>query len=167
MNSKAIQAPLKDRMIVYVGVAIVLMFSWLYILGMGWHMNTLPFSDNTTMSMDMSQDSMGMKDNGMEMNKQEMKDMNGESSMITKVLTWMPPMGNMWALTDFFLLFMMWAVMMIAMMTPSILPMLMLYTALNARKKVQGQESASTMVLLTGYLSSCCLLYTSPSPRDS
>ena len=157
MNSKAIQAPLKDRMIVYVGVAIVLMFSWLYILGMGWHMNTLPFSDNTTMSMDMTQDSMGMKDNGMEMNKQEMKDMNGESSMITKVLTWMPPMGNMWALTDFFLLFMMWAVMMIAMMTPSILPMLMLYTTLNARKKVQGQESASSMVLLAGYLSSWVL----------
>ena len=144
-------------MIVYVGVAIVLMFSWLYILGMGWHMNTLPFSDNTTMSMDMTQDSMGMKDNGMEMNKQEMKDMNGESSMITKVLTWMPPMGNMWALTDFFLLFMMWAVMMIAMMTPSILPMLMLYTTLNARKKVQGQESASSMVLLAGYLSSWVL----------
>ncbi len=157
MNDKAIQAPLKDRMIVYAGVAIVLMFSWLYILGMGWHMNTLPFIDNTTMSMDMSQDSMSMKDNGMEMNKQEMKDMNQESNMITEVLTWMPPMGNMWALTDFFLLFMMWAVMMIAMMTPSILPMLMLYTTLNARKKVQGQESASTMILLAGYLSSWVL----------
>ena len=157
MNDKAIQAPLKDRMIVYVGVAIVLMFSWLYILGMGWHMNTLPFADNTTMSMNMPQDSMSMKDNGMEMNKQEMKDMNQESNMITEVLTWMPPMGNMWALTDFFLLFMMWAVMMIAMMTPSILPMLMLYTTLNARKRVQGQESASTMILLAGYLSSWVL----------
>ena len=157
MIDKAIQAPLKDRMIVYVGVAIVLMSSWLYILGMGWHMNTLPFTDNTTMSMDMSQDSMSMKDNGMEMNKQEMKDMNQESNMITEVLTWMPPMGNMWALTDFFLLFMMWAVMMIAMMTPSILPMLMLYTTLNTRKKAQGQESASTMILLAGYLSSWVL----------
>jgi hypothetical protein len=53
MNDKVIQAPLKDRMIVYLGVTIVLIFSWLYILGMGWHMNTLPFTDNTTMSMDM------------------------------------------------------------------------------------------------------------------
>ena len=157
MNSKAIQAPLKDRMIVYVGVAIVLMFSWLYILGMGWHMNTLPFTDNTTMSMDMPKDSMGMKDSGIEMNKQEIKDMNRGSSMITEVLTWMPPIGNMWAASDFLLLFMMWAVMMIAMMTPSILPMLMLYTTLNARKKVQGQESASSMVLLAGYLSSWVL----------
>ena len=96
MNDKAIQAPLKDRMIVYVGVAIVLMFSWLYILGMGWHMNTLPFINNTTMSMDMPSDSM-------DMNKQEMNGMtmNQESGMITEILTWMPPMGNMWALTDF------------------------------------------------------------------
>ena len=76
MNEKVIQAPLKDRMIVYIGVAFVLMFSWLYILGMGWHMNTLPFTDNTTMSMNMPQDSMSMKDNSVEMNKQEMKDMN-------------------------------------------------------------------------------------------
>ena len=159
MNDRVIQAPLKDRMIVYIGVAIVLLFSWLYILGMGWHMNTIPFINTTTMSMDMPSDSMDMKNNGMDMNKQEMNGMtmNQESSMVTEILTWMPPMGNMWALTDFFLLFMMWAVMMIAMMTPSILPMLMLYTTLNARKKAQGQESASTLILLAGYLSSWVL----------
>ena len=159
MNERVVQAPLKDRMIVYIGVAIVLLFSWLYILGMGWHMNTLPFINNTTMSMDMPSDSMDMNDNGMDMNKQEMNGMtmSEKSGIITKILTWMPPMGNMWALTDFFLLFMMWAVMMIAMMTPSILPMLMLYTTLNARKKAQGQESASTMILLAGYLSSWVL----------
>jgi len=169
MNDKVIQAPLKDRMIVYIGVAMVLLFSWLYILGMGWHMNTLPFIDNpTSMNMDMSQDSMPMdkgsmgmeKDNGMTMDKGSMNesmDMNKETSMITQILTWMPPMGNMWAFSDFFLLFMMWAVMMIAMMTPSILPMLMLYTTLNSRKKMQGQESASPMFLLSGYLSSWVL----------
>ena len=152
MNDKVIQAPLKDRMIVYVGVAMVLLFSWLYILGMGWHMNTLPFIDNpTSMNMDMSQDSMPMdkggmgmeKDKGMTMDKGSMNgsmDMNKETSMITQILTWMPPMGNMWAFSDFFLLFMMWAVMMIAMMTPSILPMLMLYTTLNSRKKCKDKS---------------------------
>ena len=64
--------------------------------------------------------------------------------------------GNMWALTDFFLLFMMWAVMMIAMMTPSILPMLMLYTTLNARKSTRTRicfdDDSSA-----GYLSSWVL----------
>ena len=49
------------------------------------------------------------------------------------------------------------AIMMVAMMTPSILPMLMLYTTLNSRKKMQGQESISPMVLLSGYLSSWVL----------
>ena len=154
------QAPLKDRMIVYIGVGMVLLFSWFYILGMGWHMNTLPFIDNpSTMSMDMSDDSMNMKKDGMQGSMDMDKSMNvkKESSMITEVLTWMPPMGNMWVFSDFFLLFMMWTVMMVAMMTPSILPMLMLYTTLNSRKKMQGQESISPMVLLSGYLSSWVL----------
>ena len=160
MNNNPLQAPLKDRMIVYIGVGIVLLFSWLYILGMGWHMNTLPFIDNpSTMSMDMSDDSMNMKKDGMQgsMDMHKSMNMNKESSMITDVLTWMPPMGNMWVFSDFFLLFMMWTVMMVAMMTPSILPMLMLYTTLNSRKKMQGQESISPMVLLSGYLSSWVL----------
>ena len=149
MISKPLQAPLKDRVIVYIGVAIVLLFSWLYILGMGWHMNTLPFIDNaSSMNMDMSKDSMDMN-KSMSMNK--------DSNMITQILTWMPPMSNVWMLSDFFLLFMMWAVMMIAMMTPSILPMLMLFTALNARKNAQGQESTSTLILLAGYLLSWVL----------
>ena len=160
MNEKALQAPLKDRMTVYIGVAAVLLFSWLYIIGMGWHMNTLPFIDNpTTMSMDTPGNSMEMDKGGMDMQegKSHTMNMNQESGMITEILTWMPPMGNIWMFSDFFLLFMMWSVMMIAMMTPSILPMLMLYTTLNSRKKIQGQDSASPMILLSGYLLSWIL----------
>ena len=160
MNEKALQAPLKDRMTVYIGVAAVLLFSWLYIIGMGWHMNTLPFIDNpTTMNMDTPGTSMEMDKGGMDMHegKSRTMNMNQESSMITEILTWMPPMGNIWMFSDFFLLFMMWSVMMIAMMTPSILPMLMLYTTLNSRKKIQGQDSASPMILLSGYLLSWIL----------
>ena len=160
MNEKALQAPLKDRMTVYIGVAAVLLFSWLYIIGMGWHMNTLPFIDNpTTMNMDTPGTSMEMDKGGLDMQegKSHTMNMNQESSMITEILTWMPPMGNIWMFSDFFLLFMMWSVMMIAMMTPSILPMLMLYTTLNSRKKIQGQDSASPMILLSGYLLSWIL----------
>ena len=160
MNEKALQAPLKDRMTVYIGVAAVLLFSWLYIIGMGWHMNTLPFIDNpTTMNMDTPGTSMEMDKGGLDMQegKSHTMNMNQESSMLTEILTWMPPMGNIWMFSDFFLLFMMWSVMMIAMMTPSILPMLMLYTTLNSRKKIQGQDSASPMILLSGYLLSWIL----------
>ncbi len=157
MTEKIMQAPLKDRMIVYVGVAIVLLFSWLYILGMGWHMNTLPFIDNSS-SMDMSNQSMNMKNdmNGSMSMDKDMK-MGSDGNLITSILTWMPPMGGTWSFIDFFLLFMMWSVMMVAMMKPSILPMLMLYTTLNLRRKSQDQESASPMLLLFGYLSSWIL----------
>ena len=51
MDFKA--APLKDRMTVYIGALVVILVSWLYIIGMGWHMNTLPFVDNpAAMNMD-------------------------------------------------------------------------------------------------------------------
>ena len=91
---------------------------------------------------------MNMKKGDMQgsMDMDKPMSMNKESSFITNVLTWMPPMGNMWVFSDFFLLFMMWTVMMVAMMTPSILPMLILYTTLNSRKKMQGQESISPLV---------------------
>ena len=52
------KAPLRDRMTVYVGVFVVLLVSWFYILGMGWHMNTLPFVENKMMNMPMEK-SMG------------------------------------------------------------------------------------------------------------
>ena len=75
-NTQFKQAPLKDRMVVYVGVAIVLLISWFYILGMGWHMNTLPFVENTSMRYG----SWNMD-----------KPMATKSGIIGSVLTWMPP----------------------------------------------------------------------------
>jgi predicted metal-binding membrane protein len=146
-NTQFTQAPLKDRMVVYVGVAVVLFISWFYILGMGWHMNTLPFVENTSMSMDMEMDKPMSMD----------KPMATKSGIIESVLTWMPPSNGLWAGSDFILLFLMWAVMMVAMMTPSILPMLFLFTTLNSRNQANGKETSSTMILLFGYLSSWIL----------
>ena len=142
-------APLKDRMTVYVGALVVILASWLYIIGMGWHMNTLPFFDNpSAMNMDMGMDKKPM-DMGMQM--------NSDMALINKILSWMPPSQGAWALTDFTLLFLMWSVMMIAMMTPSILPMLLLFTTLNSRNRENGKETSSTMILLSGYLFSWVL----------
>ncbi len=135
-NNLDIEIPLKDRMVVYVGVFIVLLVSWLYIIGMGWHMNTLPFVENSAMGMSM--------DKSMKMDQ--------DVSFLSSILSWMPPMHGAWQTYDFLLLFLMWSVMMIAMMTPSILPMLMLFTTLSVRKREQGQDSASTLILLLGYL---------------
>jgi predicted metal-binding membrane protein len=131
------KAPLKDRMTVYVGVFVVLLVSWFYILGMGWHMNTLPFVENKIMNMSI--------------------DMEKSMSFLDTILMWMPPSSGSWVLSDFILLFLMWSVMMIAMMTPSILPMLMLFTTLNTRNKSKGKDTSSTFLLLIGYLMSWVL----------
>ena len=163
-NSNDIQqAPLKDRMIVYVGVGLVILTSWFYILGMGWHMNTLPFIDNPSMNMNMN-DSMPMNKSMDGMAKPSMDDMskpmsmdNENQSLLTTILKWMPPVSGDWSLSDFTLLFLMWAVMMIAMMTPSILPMLMLFTTLNSRNRANGKTTSSTFYLLSGYLFSWVL----------
>ena len=133
------KAPLKDRIMVYLGIILILAVSWGYIIGMGWHMGTLPFGSEP-MKMDAS---MNM-------------DMNNRS-LLESVLTWMPPMSGIWSFSDFFLLFIMWAVMMIAMMTPSILPMIMLFTSLNSKKIKENKPSASPLNLLMGYLLSWVL----------
>ena len=83
--------------------------------------------------------------------------MNTEMSLLDNILSWMPPSHGSWMLTDFMLLFLMWTVMMIAMMTPSILPMLLLFTTLNAKNKANGKDTSSTMLLLFGYLFSWVL----------
>ena len=151
-------APLKDRMTVYLGALVVISVSWLYILGMGWHMNTLPFVDNpAVMNMDMDMDKKSMD---MDMDKKSMEmgmPMNPNMSLVDKILSWMPPASGAWELTDFMLLFLMWSVMMIAMMTPSILPMLLVFTTLNSRNKANGKDTTSTMILLSGYLFSWIL----------
>ena len=87
MNINFEKAPLKDRIIVYLGIILILAVSWGYIIGMGWHMGTLPFGTEP-MKMD---GSMKM-------------DMNNKS-LLESVLTWMPPMSGIWSFSDFFLLF--------------------------------------------------------------
>ncbi len=67
---------------------------------------------------------------------------------------WMPPNAGSraWSLHDFWMLLTMWAVMMIAMMTPSVLPMVSMYVCVNKSKRHQGQAYTPTLVFLTGYL---------------
>ena len=84
-------APLKDRMVVYVGVAVILIISWLYILGMGWHMNTLPFVENNSMNMNMDMGKPMDMDKPMNMDKPMDMPINSNMSLIDTMLKWMPP----------------------------------------------------------------------------
>ena len=67
---------------------------------------------------------------------------------------WMPPETNSrtWSGFDFFMLYLMWFTMMIAMMTPTAVPMVMMFTTVNQSKKKKQLPYAPTSLFIVGYL---------------
>ena len=57
-----------------------------------------------------------------------------------------------WTTGHFAFMFAMWVVMMIGMMTPSVVPMVLLYSAIGQRSTGQGQPFAPAGWFVTGYL---------------
>jgi predicted metal-binding membrane protein len=57
-----------------------------------------------------------------------------------------------WAVADLILLFIMWAVMMVAMMVPSAFPLVLIFAGINRRRRVQQDPLVPTGVFLLGYL---------------
>ena len=57
-----------------------------------------------------------------------------------------------WSAADFGLMFVMWAVMMVAMMAPSATPMLLMFAALNRKRKEREAPYVPTGVFLAGYV---------------
>ena len=62
------------------------------------------------------------------------------------------PMMMKWSATDFIYMFVMWAVMMFAMMLPSVTPAVMIYERVRARREATGRAFAPTLCFLAGYL---------------
>ena len=63
----------------------------------------------------------------------------------------MPRMQS-WGAVDFVLMFVMWSVMMVAMMVPSAAPMVLLFAAVNRRRRERQGPFVPTGVFLLGYL---------------
>lgn len=61
------------------------------------------------------------------------------------------PMTSNWSWTDFVLLFLMWFVMMIAMMTPSVAPLVLIFTSISRKRQLQQNPFVSSGYLLSGY----------------
>ena len=63
-------------------------------------------------------------------------------------------MGNVrsWSGTDFSFMYLMWAVMMVAMMVPSAAPMILLFATVNRRRREESRPFVATSVFLSGYL---------------
>ncbi len=57
-----------------------------------------------------------------------------------------------WSRTDFLLMFLMWAVMMVGMMVPSATPMALIYAAVARKAQRQGASVAPTFVFVAGYV---------------
>jgi predicted metal-binding membrane protein len=62
------------------------------------------------------------------------------------------PRMQAWGVTDFALTFVMWAVMMVAMMTPAAAPMILMFAGINRRRQNQQVPYVPTSVFLIGYL---------------
>lgn len=57
-----------------------------------------------------------------------------------------------WTRLDLLLLFVMWAVMMVAMMTPTVAPMVLTFAMVNRKRREREQPFVSTGLFLLGYL---------------
>jgi len=64
----------------------------------------------------------------------------------------MSAMMQDWDLGDLLMLFIMWAIMMVGMMTPSAAPLILTFATINRRKFEQTGRMVSTFVFLSGYL---------------
>jgi predicted metal-binding membrane protein len=57
-----------------------------------------------------------------------------------------------WSALDFLLMFLMWAVMMVAMMVPSAAPMILLFAAISRKQRAEDHAFAPTGAFLAGYV---------------
>ena len=115
----------KERLIVGGCLAVMVLIAWWYL-----------FHTRAAMTaMDMS----GMNMPGMDMSKMDMSGMNMAES-------------QQWGTLGVFLLFVMWTVMMVAMMVPSAAPMVFAFLGVNRRRQAAGRQFAPVGIFLSGYL---------------
>ena len=67
------------------------------------------------------------------------------------------PSTGLWSAEDVLLIFVMWTIMMVAMMLPSALPMLLIYRRVVASRGANALPGTFTVVLAAGYLSAWAL----------
>ncbi len=60
--------------------------------------------------------------------------------------------GDIWSLSNYLTMFIMWAIMMVAMMVPSALPMILLYSGSVRKAKRDGGTLAPLSVFVLGYI---------------
>ena len=137
MRPSALEQVLKrDRAIVVAAILIIAAIAWAYTVylsetGMG--MASMQMESDAGMNMGAAEEEAdtGMGPSGMGMAMADMRS---------------------WSAADFGLMFVMWAVMMVAMMAPSATPMLLMFATLNRRRREREAPYVPTGVFLAGYV---------------
>ena len=126
MGEAAIEHLLRrDRLVVATALAVLTVLAWAYTL---WAARTM--------------DVGGIGDMGG-------MDMPGMGAKMGMALV---PAFRPWTGFDFLVMFVMWAVMMIGMMTPSAAPMILIYARVGRQAASQGKPLAATACFAAGYL---------------
>jgi predicted metal-binding membrane protein len=131
-----------DRAMMVMAIVIITVLAWAYILWLATQMGTAAMP-----TAGIAEDSMaGMPMSG---TPESMAGMEMGSSVGVAA----EPAFRSWRPADFALMFAMWAVMMIGMMTPSVAPMVLLYAAAGRNAAATGRPLAATGWFVAGYLS--------------
>jgi predicted metal-binding membrane protein len=134
----------RDRTVVITGLVIVIVISWIYIL-LGAGMGMTAF-EMTSMSMPGTSSAMERPGDGSGMSAQT--GMGGTMRMAHAAM--MQP--AVWTPAYAALMFVMWWIMMVAMMLPSASPMILLFARVQRKEKDKGAPFISTSVFAAGYL---------------
>jgi predicted metal-binding membrane protein len=78
--------------------------------------------------------------------------MNGSSGVDMPPAQMTMPNGQAWQVEDIIFTLCMWAVMMVAMMTPSATPMILTFASVNRHRSVNETPISATAAFLVGYL---------------
>jgi predicted metal-binding membrane protein len=128
----------RDRIIVLSSLALITALSWAYVSSLASDMQNN--MDVTTSDIsDIQSVDMAASDSS------DMQSMD----MATEIAM---PQLQAWGVTDIALIFVMWAVMMVAMMTPSAAPMILMFAGINRRRQKQQVPYVPTSVFFLGYL---------------
>jgi predicted metal-binding membrane protein len=139
----------RDRAIVLAAIIMISLLAWAYTLWLAGQLSLMDMPAAVPTSAGMA----GM--DGMNMSGEGVAHTTDSASDVAPggVMELAGPAFRPWGVSDFAFTFVMWAVMMGGMMTPSVAPMLLLYAAVGRKAAANGRPLAATSWFLAGYLS--------------
>ncbi len=153
VTTSTLEAVLKrDRAIVVSGLVLVVSMSWLYIIaGAGMGMNAVEMTAMSSAAGDgMATGPMG--GDGTDEATNPMPSGMGDAASTVVGMAMQAMMPVEWTPTYATLMFFMWWIMMIAMMLPSATPMILLFAAVNRKKRHKGDTFVPTGIFASGYI---------------